>query len=193
MAEEFLDEIILKGRQEKKKEKLMQYVQQQYTMPDELFQKICIGGDMAEIKIPVGLMPMPQELIDKKYQFDPQPQIVMTNMKGDVNFTFSMLDVAVPGGDLFSCVEECMDGLRGYMPSIVFYDKGQEEIHEIAVCWFTYMSNSLDGHKIYNLTFYAATEKTIIMTMNCRYEHHEKWDAIARICMQSLTGRVRNG
>ncbi len=192
MAEEYLDEMILKARKEKKKEKLNRYIRQQYATVDELFQKISIGN-VAEIKIPVNLFPMPESVIDKKYQFDPQPQIVMTNRKGDVNFTFSELEVSVSEKDMPSCIEGCIEGLRGYMPSLVFYEKGQEYIQDLMVCWFTYMSNSLDGRKIYNFMLYAATEKTIVMTMNCRYEQHEKWDAIARVCMQSLTGKVCNG
>ena len=192
MAETYIDEIILKKKQEKKEERLKQYIQQQEALPEELFQTIRLGEDVAEIKLPIGLKPMPRELIEKKYQFDPAPQIVMTNRNGDVNFTFSVLDIEIPEAELFSGMEESMEGLRRYQPSIVFYDKGQKEIHGITACWFSYMNNSLDGHKIYNVVLYAATKRTLMMTMNCRYEHHEKWDVVTQLCMQSLTGKVCN-
>ncbi len=193
MAEEFLDEIILKARQQKKKEELGQYIQQKDILPDELFQTICIGEELAEIKLPAGLKFMPKDLIDKKFEFDPQPQRVLTNLEGDVNFTVSVLDTAISGEELLSCVKECMEGLRRYWASIVFYEKGQEVINGIEVCWFSYTSNSQDGCKIYNMVFYAATEKTLAITMNCRYEQMEKWGTVAKICIKSLTGKVCNG
>lgn len=193
MAEEFLDEVILKAKREKKREELNQYILHGDTLPDELLQTICIGQGMAEIKLPVGLEPMAKELVDMKFQFDPQPQMVLTNLGGNVNFTISLLDISISGEELSTCVEESMEGLRRYFASIVFYEKGLEEIHGIDVCWFSYTSNSQDGCKIYNVVFYAATEKTLVITMNCRYEQMEKWDAIAKICLKSLIGKEYNG
>lgn len=193
MSEEYLDELILKAKQQKKKEELKQYIRRKNELPEELFQTISVGGRMAEIKLPIGLKPMPQELIDKKFQFDPQPQIILTNLKGDVNFTISMLDTSIPMSELSACVEGSMEGVRRYLASIVFYEKGQEVINGIEVCWFSYTSNSRDGCKVYTMVFYAATEKTLAITINCRYEQMEKWDAVAKICIKSLTGKVCHG
>lgn len=193
MTEKFLDELILKAKRQKRKEELQQFIGQQEGLPEELFQTVCVGGDMAQIKLPVGLKPLPKELIDQKYEFDPQPQIVLTNLRGDVNFTASVLDVSIPGNELPACVEGSMEGLRRYLAAIVFYEKGQEVINGIEVCWFSYTNNSFDGCKIYTMVFYAATEKTVTITMNCRYEQMEKWDAVAKICIKSLTGKVCHG
>lgn len=192
MTEEFLDEVILKARQEKKKRDLKEYVSQRDMLPDKFFQTIRIEEGTVQIKVPVGLKPMPEEMVNKKFQFDPQPQIILTNASGTVNFTISVLDTSIPGEKLPKYVEESMKGLRRYWASIVFYEKGQEEVNGINVCWFAYMSNSQDGFKLYNMVFYAAAEKTLAVTMNCRYEQMEKWDTVARICIKTLTGKERN-
>lgn len=193
MAEEFLDEVILKARQEKKKKDLKQYISRRDMLPDEFFQTIRIEKGMAQMKVPIGLKPMSEEMANKKFQFDPQPQTILTNSNGTVNFTISALDMAIPGEKLPIYVEESMKGLRRYLASIVFYEKGQEEVNGMNVCWFAYMSNSQDGCKLYNIVFYAAAEKTLAVTMNCKYEQMEKWDAVARICIKTLTGKECNG
>lgn len=193
MAEEFLDEMILKAKRKKKREELKQYVLKEDKVPDELFQTICIGQGLAEIKLPIGLKPMAKDLIDTKFQFDPQPQIVLTNLSGNVNFTISILDISISGEELLTCVEKSMEGLRRYLISIAFYEKGEEKIQGIDVCWFSYISNSQDGYKLYNVVFYAATEKTLVITMNCRCEQMEKWDVIAKVCLKTLVGKEYNG
>lgn len=193
MAEEFLDEVILKARQEKKKKDLKQYISRRDMLSDEFFQTIRIEKGMAQMKVPIGLKPMPEEMVNKKFQFDPQPQTILTNSNGTVNFTISALDMAIPGEMLPMYLEESMKGLRRYLASIVFYEKGQEQINGMNVCWFAYMSNSQDGCKLYNIVFYAAAEKTLVVTMNCKYEQMEKWDAVARICIKTLTGKECNG
>lgn len=193
MAEEYLDEIILEKKQEKKKERLLNYLQEHPIFPDELFQSLHIGEDIAVIKLPIGLRPMPKEMIEKKYQYDPQPQIVMTNRRSDVNFVFSVLEVTIPDSELDSSVMEIREGLRKFWPTAIFYETGQEEVNGIRIGWFSYMNNSLDGYKLYHMNYYAAMEKTIIMTMSCRYEQMEKWSAVAKFCVRSLTGKAYHG
>lgn len=193
MTEEYIDELILNVKRQKRNDELKQYISQQDELLEGLVQTVCVGDEMAYVKLPIGLKPLPQKLIDRKFQFDPQPQIVMANLAGDVNFTVSMLDIAIQGSELLSCVEGSMEGVRRYLASTVFYEKGQEKINGIEVCWFSYTSNSQDGCKVYTMVFYAATEKTVVITMNCRYEQMEKWDAVAKICIKSLTGKVYHG
>lgn len=193
MAEEYIDELVLNIKRQKRNEELKQYIRQQNEVLEGLVQTVCVGEEMAHIKLPIGLKPLPQEMIDRKFQFDPQPQIVMANLAGDVNFTVSMLDISIQGRELLSYVEGSMEGVRRYLATSVFYEKEQETINGIEVCWFSYTSNSQDGCKVYTMVFYAATEKTVVITMNCRYEQMEKWDAVAKICIKSLTGKVCHG
>lgn len=193
MSEAFLDEMILKKRQEKNKERILEYVREHPELPEALFQTLCIGENMARIKLPIGLVPMPEELIRRRYLYDPQPQIVMTDKRGDVTFGFSMLDVSIPNRELDIRVDEIQEGLRKFWPTAIFYGRNQENVNGIKVSWFSYVTNSLDGFKLYHIACYAAMERTLLMTMDCRYEQMEKWDAVAELCRWSLTGKGFNG
>lgn len=193
MAEEYLDEVILKKRREKDKAKVLAYVREHPELPESLFQTLCIGEGMAQVKLPIGLVPLPEELVRKRFLYDPQPQIVMTNKKGDVTFGFSVLDVAISDGKLDVRVGEIREGLRKFWPTAVFYGRDQEDVNGIPVSWFSYVTNSLDGFKLYHVACYAAMERTLLMTMDCRYEQMEKWNAVAELCRRSLTGKGFNG
>lgn len=192
MAEEYLDDIILKKKQKKKKEKLLHYVQAQQIVPNDLFQTLRIGDDMAEIRLPMGLNPMSETMISRKYQYDPQPQVVMASKEGDISFAFSVLEVTITGKELASNVGKIREGLSIFWPSAVFYETGQDEVNGIKVSWFSYMNNSLDGCKLYHMIYYAATEKTLIISMSCKYDQMEEWSTVARFCLRSLKGKACN-
>lgn len=187
MEEEYLDEIILKEKNRRRKERYIKEIMEQ-GLPEEVLQTIEIG-EIAEIKIPLFFQDMPQNIIDRKYVFEPQPQIIMTNRRGTVDFTFSVLEVSVPGEQLQENVDTAKKGMQRFLPTALFRDEGHESIHGVEVCWFSYIRTTPDGQKTYNMIFYAAMERTIVITMCCVLTLWEKWSVITKYCVSTLKGR----
>lgn len=188
MKDKYLDEIILEERRKRMEAVLDLEVNLEEDLPEEYLQTIDIEDGKITIKIPAFMEDMPQEWIENKYEFEPSPQIIKTNKSGTVNFTFSLLDVTVPGEELPIQFRECREGMRKFMPELVFFDEGEEEINGIRVCWTEFMNNARGG-KIYNLLFFAATERVLVGSLNCPYQKHELWIKIGKLCMKTLRGR----
>ena len=135
---------------------------------------------------------LPEKLAEQKYEFEPKPQIIKSTQNGNVNFTFSLLDVSVEPRQLGEICQGCKRAWRRILPEMIFYEEGEEDINGIRVHWMEY-SNHAAGGKLYNFLFYAATERTLTGSMNCPYGKHEVWVKIAKLCMRTLRGKGYDG
>lgn len=192
MAEEYLDEVVLKFKKQRSQEHILKVIREN-GLPEDFFQTVSIGEGLAEINIPHFFQDMPQEWINRKYTNDPQPQIIKTNKNMSVDFTISVLDVAIPSSELKENVEMTQKGLLRILPAGVFYKSGQEEVQGVSVCWYSYMNTTSDNKKMYNMNFFAALEKVVMITMACDIEQMQNCEAIAMYCIHTLKGRADNG
>ena len=192
MDERYLDELILRERRKRDNVRFVEDIMEN-GLPEELFQVVNIGNGIAEMKIPSLLEKMSQELIERKYAFDPQPQVIMTNRAGTVNWTISVLDAIILESELQENVSAVKNGLHRFSPTVIFGEEVFEKVDNIAICWFSYVINTLDGKKIYSIHCYAAAKKVILFTMSCDYAIRKGWEAIAKYCMQTLKGKVNSG
>ena len=187
MTEEYLDEIILKEKNRRRKEQTVREILEE-GLPDEILQTVEIG-EIAKMKIPSFFQDMPREIAERKYSFEPCPQIIKTNREGTVDFTFSVLEVKVSGEQLPEAVAAAKKGMQRIRATAVFQEEGQETIQGMEVCWFSYVRTSPEGEKIYNMIFYVAAEQSLAITMCCLVSLWEKWSAVARYCISTLKGR----
>ena len=161
--EKFLDELILSERKKRKEKVLDEQIDLERDLPEQYLQTVIMSDKATSIKIPAFMKDLPEKLVEQKYEFEPKPQIIKSTQKGNVDFTFSLLDVS-----------------------------GEEDINGIRVHWMEY-SNHAAGGKLYNFLFYAATERTLTGSMNCPYGKHEVWVKIAKLCMRTLRGKGYDG
>lgn len=187
MAEEYLDEMILKEKNRRRKEKTVRKIMEE-GLPEELLQTVEIG-ETAEIKIPSFFRDMPRETADRRYSFEPRPEIIKTNREGTVEFTFSVLEVEIPGEQLQEAVTAAKEGLQRFLATATFLEEGHETIHGTEVCWFSYLRTSPEGEKTCNMICYAAAKQTVTVTICCHADLWEKWSVIAKYCMSTLKGR----
>lgn len=187
MAEDYLDEIILKEKNRRRKEQTVREILEE-GLPDEILQTVDIG-EVAEIKIPSFFQDMPQDTAERKYSFEPRPQIIKTNREGTVDFTFSVLEATVNKEELQEHVNTAKNGLKRFMPTALFLEEGDEDVNGIKIYWFSYIKTALSGAKIYNIFFYAAVNKIVMVSMNCREDIRENCSAIARYCIHTLRGK----
>lgn len=188
----FLDEMILRERKKRKEKILDEQIDLERDLPEQYLQTVVMQDEVTSIKIPAFMKDLPEELVEQKYEFEPRPQIIKSTRNGNINFTFSLLDVSVAPEELQEICQGCKKAWRRIMPEMMFYEEGEEEINGIRVYWMEY-SNHAVGGKIYNLLFYAAMEQTLVGSMNCPYNKHEVWMKVAKLCMRTLRGKGYDG
>ncbi len=197
MGGQYLDEIILKERNRRDRERKRQLAGELFRAagdcPGGLFQTVELGEGAARILLPRVLEDMPPAAVAERYPFEPQPGVAKTMGGGAVDFAFYWLDMQMDGKALEDAAAQCRRGISHLYPSALFYGQGQEQVDGNRVCWFTYAGNTADFEKIYAVQFFAAMEKVIMGSMACRYELHEEWGDTAMLCMRTLRGRKRNG
>ncbi|MBP3467957.1 MAG: hypothetical protein J6K26_00360 [Lachnospiraceae bacterium] len=186
--EKFLDELILSERKKRQGKILDEQIDLERDLPEQYLQTIVMPDNAASIKIPAFMKDLPEKSAEQKYEFEPRPQIIKSTQSGNINFTFSLLDVSVEPGQLEAVCQCCKRAWRRILPEMIFYEESEEEINGIRVRWMEY-SNNAAGGKLYNLLFYAATERTLVGSMNCPYNKHEVWVKIAKLCMRTLRGK----
>lgn len=190
--EKFIDELILSERKKRKEKVLDGQIDLERDLPEQYLQAVVMSDKTTSIKIPAFMKDLPEKLAEEKYEFEPKPQIIKSTQNGNVNFTFSLLDVSVEPGQLGEICQGCKRAWRRILPEMIFYEEGEEDINGIRVHWLEY-SNNASGGKLYNFLFYAATEQTLVGSMNCPYNRHEVWVKIAKLCMRTLKGRGYDG
>ena len=190
--EKFLDELILSERKKRKEKVLDKQIDLERDLPEQYLKTVVMSDKATSIKIPAFMKDLPEKLVEQKYEFEPIPQIIKSTQNGNINFTFSLLDVSVEPGQLGEICQGCKRAWRRILPEIIFYEEGEEDINGIRVHWMEY-SNHAAGGKLYNFLFYAATEQTLVGSMNCPYNKHEVWVKIAKLCMRTLRGRRYDG
>ena len=184
----FPDEVILQARKSQDIEFISDQIELEDSLPEEYLQTVEMGERSISIKIPAFLQDMPLELRELKYQYEPSPQIVKTTASGEINFTFSLLDLSVRPEQLETIVKACKKAWRRVMPNLLFYEEREEIIHGITVRWMEF-ANLSGGSRIYNLLFYAAAERVLVGSMNCPYHKHDTWIKVAKMCMRTLRGK----
>ena len=190
--EKLLDELILSERKKRKEKVLDEQIDLERDLPEQYLQTVIMSAKATSIKIPAFMKDLPEKLVEEKYEFEAKQLIIKSTQKGNVDFTFSLLDVSVEPGQLGEICQGCKRAWRRILPEIIFYEEGEEDINGIRVHWMEY-SNHAAGGKLYNFLFYAATERTLTGSMNCPYGKHEVWVKIAKLCMRTLRGKGYDG
>ena len=102
--EKFLDELILSERKKRKEKVLDEQIDLERDLPEQYLQTVVMSDKATSIKIPAFMNDLPEKLAEQKYEFEPKPQIIKSTQKGNVDFTFSLLDVSVEPGQLGEAV-----------------------------------------------------------------------------------------
>ena len=122
--EKFLDELILSERKRGKKKVLDKQIDLERDLPEQYLQTVVMSDKATSIKIPAFMKDLPEKLVEQKYEFEPIPQIIKSTQNGNINFTFSLLDVSVEPGQLGEICQGCKRAWRRILPEIIFMRKG---------------------------------------------------------------------
>lgn len=146
----------------------------------ELFDKKMI------VWLPESFVDMPLELAKLKYPMEQRPQIIKTNMTGDINFTFNLIDQQISNENVEQLMKFFKSVLKNTQSANVFHEEKVEEIDGKFVGWFDYVSKGYDK-KLFNLMYVLPMNgKLLHGVFNCALDDATNWRPIALQVMRSI-------
>lgn len=135
----------------------------------ELFDK------KMSIALPKGMVPMAEEMVKIKYPSENRPQLIYTNEKGTVNFTFSHFTLPIQKEETIQAIQQFKNLIKKLHPANLFYEMKEEEIEDTKLSWFDFKGYAIDSQS-YNLVYVTPIEKTILHgSFNCPFGDAAEW------------------
>ena len=145
----------------------------------ETFSKEQYFDDLLSIYIPESFIDMPDEIKEIKYPTNFRPEIIKTNLAGDINFSFSLLeesenaDVETLVGDFVNLLSKAYKGIK-FLDTEKLNKEDCIEIH----C-FDFILPGID-EKNYHIVGMGKTDRKIIqLIFNCREHSSNAWKKAA--------------
>ena len=141
----------------------------------ETFTKALYFNDAASIYTPFSFIDMPDEIKEIKYPTNFRPEIIKTNLAGDINLSLSLLeegkdaDIETLLSDLRSLLLKAHKGIK-FPDAAKFNKEGCVEMH----C-FDFVLPGID-EKIYHMMGMGKTDRQIIQVIfNCMEPDTNAW------------------
>jgi len=141
----------------------------------ETFTKALYFNDAASIYTPFSFIDMPDEIKEIKYPTSFRPEMIKTNLAGDINFSFSLLeesenaDVETLVGDFVNLLSKAHKGIK-FLDTAKLNKEGCIEMH----C-FDFVLPGID-EKIYHMMGMGKTDRQIIQVIfNCMESDANAW------------------
>ena len=142
------------------------------------FERVEFFEGQVGVMLPKGYIDMPIEMQELKYPSVHRPQIIKCNEKGDVNFTFSLLNSPLEKSDVQGTIKQIKKLIRKVQPSNVFHDEGTFEKESTTIGWFDYKSPTMD-EPLFNIMYCASVNgKTLQGVFNVLYCEWKLWKDI---------------
>ena len=141
----------------------------------ETFTKALYFNDSVSIYTPSSFIDMPDEIKEMKYPTNFRPEIIKTNLAGDINLSLSLLeegkdaDIETLQSDLRSLLSKAHKGIK-FLEAKKLNKEGFVEIN----C-FDFILSGID-EKIYHMMGMGKTDRQIIQVIfNCREPDANAW------------------
>lgn len=141
----------------------------------ETFTKALYFNDSVSIYTPSSFIDMPDEIKEIKYPTSFRPEIIKTNLAGDINLSLSLLeegkdaDIETLQSDLRSLLSKAHKGIK-FLEAKKLNKEGFVEIN----C-FDFILSGID-EKIYHMMGMGKTDRQIIQVIfNCREPDANAW------------------
>ena len=180
----YMDEAILKRREEKKKEKYSTLEDGIYLDGEIItFSREDLFGEIS-VLLPNVMKQMPEEYARVKYPSEFRPQMILTTLDLSVNLGFTVFPKELSCKDVAALAERMMAAVHRANPDYRLYPP--EELKETEGCFFSFRSHAMDSD-LYNMMLTAAVGGKLVQgSFNCYYEEHKKWKEMVRMIWESV-------
>lgn len=175
----YKDEIIIKRRREKEKEKYNSIELGMYVGELLLnFKEQLLNEAGLRIMMPDIIAPMNEDMQKRKFPMEQRPPIIWSNLEGSVTFTFNQMNQKVQEPELYQVRDDLGNLILSVYPHYIFTDKGQV-IREKGSCQWTEFLNPVVGGMLYSILFTACIEEQLLIGMfNCPADGKEDWKRV---------------
>lgn len=183
----YIDEEILKLRQQQKKEKYNSIETGMYIRGEMVeFERQLYFNDKMSVMLPKSFVPMPLSIQKMKYPSEQRPQVIMTSLDITTNFNFSLLPQEMENDQTFNCVEQMKQMIKKLNPAVAFYDMQEIDREKGKLSWFDYKSYTID-EPLYNIMYVTPIDgKVMHGIFNCLYRYKEDWKEAALQVIASI-------
>ncbi len=189
--EAYLDEEILKKREELKKRKYSNLESGYYVAGRVIHfneEKIL---ESFFIHLPDNMGIMPDEVAKIKYPSEFRPQIILTTINLSVNMGFNLFERQIPKGEMEAMVRRMASAIEREHPDYRFY--GCREMEKMEGYWFAFRSHAMDSD-LYNMMFALKFEKSIVLVnFNCPYKDYKQWQKVVILMWKTIRPVEKKG
>jgi len=171
----YLDEEILKKREESRKEKYCSLESGVYMDGKILlFDKKDIL-DAFSIMLPVSMKEMPEIYAKIKYPSEFRPQVILTTQDLSVNMGFTLYpeELWADNDNMMELIRYIQSAIKRSDPSCRMYPC--VNLKEVQGGYFAFRSHAMDSD-LYNVMMIAAVGENLVQgSFNCYYRDYQKW------------------
>ena len=158
------------------------------TIREELyiFGETQLFDGRMQVMLPQSFQDMPSGLARLKYPMEQRPQVIRTNERTDINFTFSLLDQPLENSQVKPLRDTLKKALRRARPDMRFMEDGLRETQERTTGWFEFISNGIDG-KLYNIMYLTPVSGRLMQGLfNCPVKDAQNWKMVILQVMDTI-------
>lgn len=180
----YLDEEILRKREEIKKEKYKTLEKGIYLDGKVIkFQRKNLL-DTLSVFVPEIMKQMPEDYARVKYPSEFRPQIIISTLDLSVNMGFTVFPNEIQYNDLMKLSQHMRAAVHRSNPDYQMFSC--EALQEIQGYWFDFRSHAMDSD-LYNMILAVSVGKKLIQgSFNCYYRDYQKWKKIILLIWESI-------
>ncbi len=169
----YIDELILKKREQAKAEKYSTLEEGMYLDGKMVHFERKELLNALSIMLPDSWKQMPEEYARVKYPSEFRPQIIITTADLSVNLGFTAFPTEIQADDTLMVLERMRAAIHRSNTDYLMFSCAN--MKEIKGSWFAFRSHAMDSD-LYNMMMIASIEKrTIQGSFNCPYGAYQKW------------------
>lgn len=182
----YLDEIILKKREQKRKEEHTTLEAGIYMQGKVINFERKKFLDVMTIMIPDNWKQMPYDYARIKYPSEFRPQIIITTDDLSVNMGFTVFLREIQCGDAERIAEHMQAVIHRSNPNYILLSN--ENLNEVKGSWFAFRSHAIDND-LYNMMLIVPVDKKMVhSSFNCPYKDYKEWEKMVLLIWNSILG-----
>ena len=189
--EAYLDEEIIKKREEQKRKKYSS-LENGYYVAGKILQfgeKEILGG--FRIYLPDNMGTMPEEIARIKYPSEFRPPMILTTVDLSVNIGFNLFERQMEAGETEDMAKRMEAAIEREHPDYRFY--GCKEMEKVAGHRFSFRSHGMDSD-LYNMMLAVSLEKNLILAnFNCPYKDYKHWEKAVVLMWETIRPARKRG
>lgn len=113
-----------------------------------------------------------------KYRSLNRPQVIKSDSKGDVSFTFSIIPSDEREEIQLNRLKKIQDDMKKIWKQNVFYDMGEVTSDTFSIAWMDFKSFCLNGSLYSMLFLFDMEEETVLGNFHCVFSEYDVWKPV---------------